>query len=99
MEESMISLSASEVKTSETVLEVISVKLCLAKKLTSSLMPNLTEATLSKAIEDSRISELIPEMQENKINMHDLLPEMCWEIVSQESSNNPGQRSWSGKPC
>ncbi|KAI9185668.1 hypothetical protein LWI28_009439 [Acer negundo] len=32
-------------------------------------------------------------MPTSEINMHDLLQEMCWEIVHQEAFNKPGERS------
>ena len=32
-------------------------------------------------------------ISDNKLCMHDLLQEMCWEIVRQESVKNPGKRS------
>ncbi|XP_052197927.1 disease resistance protein RPV1-like [Diospyros lotus] len=46
------------------------------------------EAGLSVLIDKSLIEILASE-----IKMHDLLQEMCWEIVRQESLNKPGERS------
>ncbi|KAL5778663.1 hypothetical protein ACOSQ2_009400 [Xanthoceras sorbifolium] len=46
------------------------------------------QAGLSVLVDKSLIT-----ISTSKINMHDLLQEMCWEIVRQESSNNPGERS------
>ncbi|KAK3193851.1 hypothetical protein Dsin_025161 [Dipteronia sinensis] len=47
-----------------------------------------TQAGLSVLVDKCLIT-----ISENKIKMHDLLQEMCWEIVRQESFNNPGERS------
>ncbi|KAL5843290.1 hypothetical protein ACOSQ4_009248 [Xanthoceras sorbifolium] len=46
------------------------------------------QAGLSVLVDKSLIT-----ISAGTIDLHDLLQEMCWEIVRQESSNNPGERS------
>ncbi|KAL5845737.1 hypothetical protein ACOSQ3_009261 [Xanthoceras sorbifolium] len=46
------------------------------------------QARLSVLVDKSLIT-----ISAGTIDLHDLLQEMCWEIVRQESSNNPGEHS------